>query len=750
MISTEIYIEDNRLDLVDEISTEFQYAIDDIQDFGSKNTSFSKTINITGTANNNKIFGFVFDLGNANITDNDQPNVGYNFNASRVANCRIFIDKIQIFKGVLRLLEIVKDGSVIEYQCAVFGELGGFISALGNNRLEDLKDVSGGGYPLYSEYNEAWTAANITDQSVPVSGSPILYGLIDIGNVSTNKVDFDFKAFRPCYKVKEMLEKIRIQSGYTWDFSYLSNSLFDRLVIPTNRKVLSNSTTQAFYANAVAQTYNTENLPDFSVVTAGNFTLVGSSYRYNGASALPCTIQTELYGEFLDVQQDGLGGYYDVTVYIRVNSLEVKTETFPVFALPRYFNLFLEYNTTLNTNDTIDVWVSSAATQYSITSGYLAVNTTTVTDVPINYGETIQFDKQLPQGIFQRDFFLSICKMFNLYVYDDPVVEKKIIVKPYIDFYKSGIYQGTWNASTNNPALSDSTGTESYVYQISVTGTRDLGHGLTTYNANDYVYYENGIWKISTSKDALTQDWTNKIDRSKPMSIKPMSEINARYYQFKFKQDNDLYNENYRKKYAEGYGDRIFDTEFDFVKDTDTTEVIFSASPLYRKQGTDKIYPAIYKVGSGGVEESMDFNIRIFQAKYITEMTGYKIENNGSPVQNGVTTYTYVGHLDDPFNATNDINFGAPKEIYYLATTYPTTNLFNAYYSDYMAEITDKDSKLLTCNILLNTMDIYNLDFGKLVWIDGVLFRLNTIEGYNPMDYTTTKVSLLKAIEKTF
>ena len=57
MISTEIYIEDNRLDLVQDISTEFTYTIDDITDFGSKNTSFSKTISITGTATNNKIFG---------------------------------------------------------------------------------------------------------------------------------------------------------------------------------------------------------------------------------------------------------------------------------------------------------------------------------------------------------------------------------------------------------------------------------------------------------------------------------------------------------------------------------------------------------------------------------------------------------------------------------------------------------------------------------------------------------------------
>jgi hypothetical protein len=682
MIRTEIYIEDNKLELVDEISTEFSYAIDDIQDFGSRNTSFSKTINIAGTANNNKIFGFVFDLGNANITDDTQPNVGYNFNASKVANCRIFIDKIQIFKGVLRLLEIVKDGSAIEYQCAVFGELGGFISALGNNRLEDLATVSGGGYSAYSAYNKAWTAANITDQTTSVANSHVLFGLIDKGNVSTNKVDFDFRAFRPCFKVKEMLEKIKIQSGYTWDFPYLSNSLFDRLVISANSKTLTNTSTQAFYATANAASYSTDNYPDFTVVTAGNFTLTGNSYYYNSATALGCTISAQLSLEITDVYP---AAPQDVTISLRVNGVAVDSETFPINAVPTPLNTQLEYTTTLNQNDYIDVFISSTANTYDIDGGYLRVDSQTATDVPINYGETIQMDKQLPRGIFQRDFFLSICKMFNLYVYDDPVDEKKIVIKPYIDFYSGA-----------------------------------------------------------------TEDWTNKIDRGKPMSIKPMSEINARYYQFKYKQDNDVYNENYRKKYAEGYGDNIFDTTFDFVKDTDTTEVIFSSSVLYQATGTDKIYPAIYKVGSGGVEESMDFNIRIFQAKYITGRTGYSIKDGNTNKQTNVTTYTYVGHLDDAFNPTNDINFGAPKEIFFSATTYPTTNLFNAYYSDYMAEITDKDSKLLTCNALLNTIDIYNLDFGKLIWIDGVLFRLNTIEEYNPMDYTTTKVSLLKAIEKTF
>jgi hypothetical protein len=91
-----------------------------------------------------------------------------------------------------------------------------------------------------------------------------------------------------------------------------------------------------------------------------------------------------------------------------------------------------------------------------------------------------------------------------------------------------------------------------------------------------------------------------------------------------------------------------------------------------------------------------------------------------------------------------------PKEVYINTTSYPTTNLFNAYHSEYIAEITSKDSKLLTCTALLNTLDINNLDFSKYIWIDGVLFRLNTVEGYNPMEYNTTKISLLKVIETTY
>jgi hypothetical protein len=249
---------------------------------------------------------------------------------------------------------------------------------------------------------------------------------------------------------------------------------------------------------------------------------------------------------------------------------------------------------------------------------------------------------------------------------------------------------------------------------------------------------------------ANAEDWTNKIDRAKPLSIKPMSEINARYYNYKFKADNDYYGENYRKKYTEGYGDFIYDTEFDFVKETDTLELIFAASVLYQATGQDKVFPAIYKKSNtNSSEDRMDSIIRIMQVKKITGVNSWSIMN-GATNLGTYTSYGYAGHLDDPINPQNDINFGAPKELQFSPSTYPFVNIFNAYHSPYLAEITSKNSKLLTCYGLLDIVDIFNLDFSKYIYIDGVLFRLNKVENFNPMEYNTTKLSFLKVIETEY
>jgi hypothetical protein len=677
---TEIYIEDQRLDLTQDISAELTYSIDEIQDFGTRNTSFSKTIILPGNANNNKIFGHVFDFNRSTPYDPEEQNYGYNFNPAATARCVILIDKIQVFKGVLRLLEIVIDNQLIEYECAVFGELGGFVSALGNNRLENLD---------FSSYNIAWNFTNIQNSWNNVTGGGIYFPLIDYGSLSGNKVDFDFKAFRPAFYVREILNKIITASGYTWDFPLLSTALFDRLVIPNNQLRINSLTTQVFDSDFTIATYSNPTYIPMTVVTAGSFT--GSNpITYTATEPLNLNITCRPIGQ-VNTLTSTPG---TVTFRLKKNGTILREESRFVPASNFYVNFNLDVaGVNVVQSDIISVEVSSNIVSYQSFGGQFTLDSSVPVEVPIAYNDVIRMNDCLPKGIFQRDFFSSIVKMFNLYVVEDKFVDKKLVIKPFIDFY-------SYTASAQ-------------------------------------------------------YDWSNKMDRAKPIRLKPMSEVNARYYQFAYKADSDYYGDNYRKKYNQGYGDFIEDTESEFVKETEKVEVIFSGTALYQYLGTDKIYSAIYKLSNTKQsEDPMDSVIRILQAQKITNRVSWAMKNGGTTLAT-YNDYGYAGHLffdsasftSTNLNPTSDINFGAPAEIYFRVQQYTSANLFNSYWSEYIAEITDKDSKLLTAQIKLNDVDIYNLDFGKLLYIDGSLWRLNRILDYNPIALQTTKCEFLKVIE---
>ncbi len=709
MISTEIYIENQRLDLTTDLSAEFTYNIDDIKDFASRNTNFSKTIVLPGNATNNKLFGHVFEFGSSNFYDSTQRNVGYNFNASKAASCMVFIDKVQIFKGILRLLEIVIDNGTIEYECAVFGELGGFINAIGNNKLEDLD---------FSAYDHVWNMTNIQNSWDNINGQGYYYPLIDYGLVSTNKHDWDVKAYRPALYVKEYMDKIIAASGYTYDAAFFNSAVFRRLIIPNNQKTLSGYTTNGLQAYPTGKTYSisgTQFPMEYATITQlGNFSVNAQKtlFTYNGATALSGTLKFYMQGLW---QTPSEGKFY-----LRKGGVTIYEKSIGTGNSYNYFQFGTDLeNITFNNGDIIEVVFAvigyfTGTTNLTILGGSLSVITDSSQLVPINFGESVAMNSTLPKGIFQKDFFASIVKMFNLYVVEDPNQEKHLIIKPYIEFYD-------FDGQT----------------LLAIDDFNDL---LKVDNQNFLLLSDGTIEYI---------DWSSKVDRSKPIRLKPMSELNGRYFEFKYKSDTDYYNDQYQKKYAQTYGTRIEDSGFDFAKDKQTAEVIFAPTPLVGYNGEDKLYSTIFKLNTN-VEDTTEHVIRILQAKKVTDVTSYAVKNGSTTVAT-LTTYGYAGHLDDPDAPNADLNFSTPEELYFeLATAYPSANLFNAYWSEYVAEITDKDSKLLTAYIYIKAKDIFNLDFSRLIMIDGALWRLNNIQDYNPTDIGITKAEFLKVIETTY
>lgn len=680
-MAIELFIEKYPVDVNETFSTLLTFAIDDIKDFGSKNTTFSKTIILPGTKNNNKLFGNIFDFSVSNDYDPTATNINLNFNAAISADAIIFADNFQVFKGVFRILEITIDKGMVEYECAVFGELGGFISALGNKKLEDLD---------FSSRNHAWTTTNMINSWSSTFGTGYFYPLIDYGNVSTAKHDWDFSTLRPALFVYEYLQKIFTDAGYSYYSAFIETAAFKRLIVPVNTKQLYK--TSNIGVDAQVTTTKTpigggflSNRLQFDTVTLSNFTasLSNSLFTFNGSSTTQFSPDIELIGQLQDTTAS-------TTISIRKNGAAFFTKTFAATGVGGTIPVRFTYTTAFNvtTSDTIDIYCSTSsgtAPILSIDYASMILTSATAQIAVANYGDTLTMNSTIPKGILQKDFLSSIVKMFNLYLFEDYDVNKRINIMPFVDYYT--------NATAN--------------------------------------------------------DWGLKVDRNEPMKVKPMSELNARYFEFNYKQDNDFYNEEYRKRYNQNYGSYIYDSQYEFSNESKKVDIIFSGTPIVGYSGEDKYYSTIFKK-SGTTEEQIDSNIRILQARRITGVSSWAIKNGASTLATA-TEYGFAGHYDSPTLPISDINFGVSKELYFVVTGGSlNVNLFNVYWSPYMAEITDKDSKLLTCKMKLAFKDVYKLDFSKLIWLDGSLWRLNKISDFNVTKTETVNVELIKVINRIY
>lgn len=689
----ELFLEGQLADIRQDLGMQLSYNIDDVNKYGSRDTSFSKTIVLPGTAKNNKLLGFVGELGSNNPYLPGNENIGVNFNVAQTTKAELRANGLLLLKGVFRLTGIVKERDMIEYEGNLFGELGGFIAAIGAGKLEDLN---------FSEYNHTYTRNNIVNSWDTINGSGYYYPLIDYGTYSTPeknpgrvKRDYDYRTFRPALFVKEYIDKMFLPTGYTYESSFFDSAFFKKLIVPNNFKELKGFFTDlldvktalnlTISSSIITETlqFNTENLKR-SFTGNGN-----PDYTYTGSNE-SLNLNYKLIGVF---------GIFSSQAFFKFsiikNTTVIKTYSYFNRDLIKQINIIDNINLDVATNDKLIFEI-----QYQYLNGgridfqYLKIKANNPISTDVQLGNNILIKDIIPQNILQKDFFVWIMKMFNLYITEDKVKEKHLLIEPYTEY-----------------------------------------------------------WNLDQPKD-----WTYKVARDKAWNIKPMGMLNGRFFEYKYKEDNDFYNEGYKKKYNLPYGSRLEDTSFQFAKDKQTIDIGFSPTVLIEYEGRDKVVSAIYKKSSGNAvdqEERMDSNIRILMAKKMTGVESWYIRNNdisgsGGNLGDALTTYGYAGHFDDPVNPTKDINFGASQEIYFEPNVYPTNNLFNDYWSGYIAEIADKDSKLLTCHVYLTDLDIAQLDFSKPVFIDGVLWRINKVMDYDATSGELTKVELLKVIDTGF
>lgn len=396
-------------------------------------------------------------------------------------------------------------------------------------------------------------------------------------------------------------------------------------------------------------------------------------------------------------------------------------------------------------------------------------------DTIVNPNELIEMGYLLPDKMKQKDFLVSIIRMFNLYIEPSKDEPKTLIIEPRDDYYKSG--------------------------------------------------------KI--------KNWTDKLDKNNIIEEQILGETQNRQTTFKYKDDTDYYNQDYKSVNGETYGQYDYFLDNDFISGKKTVEISFAPTPLVKlpkstrfpipviSKSTDKGFeptdsqPRIltryysstnstwvysdyqvrptssniylttvgftnvphpnYQVGDyidivqsdgGALKPALTGRFRITEI-YDTKTIGIDLPwwvvgsgpavagtctpldgllpqyNSGDTWKMEGTTYKtipYLGHLDNPYNPKYDLNYGQNKGTYeFLSDRITNDNLYRTYWSNYMNEISDKDSRIITASFYLTADDISDFRFNDNIFIENQYYKVNKIVNYNPVKDSLVKVELIKS-----
>ena len=270
------------------------------------------------------------------------------------------------------------------------------------------------------------------------------------------------------------------------------------------------------------------------------------------------------------------------------------------------------------------------------------------------------------------------------------------------------------------------------------------------------------------------EDWTNKLDRSKEINIRPITFEN-KYVLFNYENNKTKLGEEYREKYGFDYGEYRLTTDYNFNIETTelfknaktktsmvTTDNVLSWTNLYDNKVIKYSFPSeLYVYNKDKDNKQVDtFGCYYYHngpTYFSTEQSLYMrtVEiSDDTTLQQKTNTYVY----SQTFNSVNvttypklDVVYGdniclfnTPKDNYTYINNYSgKATIYSKYWEKYINERYNIQNKVVTCYLTLTPKDWSEFSFNKFIKIDGVLYMVNKIYDYNIESTEPTKVDLI-------
>lgn len=687
------------VDLPSDFGILINKSIADIREPESRSSDWSKTFTLPGTKANNKLFTHLFDL-NLSIRNTSTTNFNPDFNPNLKADAILQVDEVTQIQGFIRLLGIkVNDFNQIEYECSMHGELADLFAKVADAKLADLDFTAYNHIISDTNIFNSWDTSIIKNSSGFVNfsgGAPIgegyVYGWINNGQYANYSIMYTDN-MTPYLYAKTVVDAIFSGTGYSYSSgSFFNSAQFKRLVVPCPSKAPFLSEQQVLNRQ-------------FEAKSSGSATFT------SGAQILFPTEITDPSNQY-DTGTSKFTNQYSGQLY---DFYFVCKAEFPYTTNYEYqFWYGLYINGVRNKWLKIDTYTINAA------ASKVEIDVSAVfTNIKLNDGDIVEIRRE---DILRQDTTLGTTNWTITTATYTQLADSKFF---------NGIVEGQYGYGDTMDFTGFFTGVE--------TKQREFMRWIfTMFNLYVEATEIDKQLVILPREDFYTttvRDWTKKRDLLQPLEITPMGELDAGRYLFTYKDGQDEGNKYYKEDYSRTYGDRQILVQNDFVKDEKKIEIGFVPTIIVKpEQETDKYLPEI--ATNDGKTKSGDLRILQYKAKtcqsYLVRNGSFSLSPSGGAVK---TKYPYMGHLDDPLTSTTDINFGMPRFIGLPPGTPVTNNnLFNAYWSKYLQEITDKDSKIVKGAFYLTPADMERLSFRDLYFFDNNYFRLNKIEDYDPVN----------------
>jgi hypothetical protein len=670
------------IDLYENIPVEVTYQFSDIQNINSSVGNYSQTFRIPATKNNLDFFGAVIM---PSVVASTGTLINDNFDIKKKIRAELSEGGVTIISGFVQVKGIYRQKKEFhELELILFGETIDLASSLGDKLISDLNMSSLNHTLTYNNIALSWTG------NFPAIGSEVIrYGLMDKGFNWSFTGTFEQLPYIPSDGLEPGEFTPCVQARW----------ILDKII-----KEAGYTYTSAFFSNA---DFDKVYLPAFNGSLSPVSTLVVPELQLASAGLSTNFVLTTSYVRI--PFDETISGGYDYDNNWNNTLSEYVAPYTGIFKFR--VNVFEGYSTNAVTtqiyHDSLLVGIINGSGNQLLTvvmqvadklfcEAKVASGSASLYDGSVgNLGHTwIRVESASePLGgqtvdmgrnmpkLKQIDFLSSLQKMYNLVIIPDKTTPNKLLIDPFQDF-------------------------------------------------------------IATGQNI---DWTNKIDFSKDLEIKPTTDIQKRKYSWQNSEGGDFLNEAVTKSLDRVYGRyQVTDTDNDFATGENKINTSFASFILSYIPGS--VIPIHRLVDDSGdaIEDPLPrlCNWVGFNSSDVGDIL---VKNNS-----GITVLAGFPYLSSysvavPTVTDQDLNFGS-ETAFISMEAHPINTLYWKYWAQYVTELYSSDSRIMSLFVNLSNVDIHNFRFNDKVYIENEYWRILSIENYDATTTVPTKVTLIKVL----